>query len=164
MSALLTDKIFLDGTPMRETIEAVRSCDAIPVLPWSFGKWWGNRGKILSDLLPSQPAKDIFLGDNSNRPGFLPYPFQFQQAEQLGIRILPGSDPFPFPSEYWRPCSAGFSITGIVRDRNPAEDRKGMLRDPETTIAPYIFPETVFRFLRNQIAMNILKRRSKKPS
>jgi hypothetical protein len=163
VSALLTDKIFSDGTPIRETLEAVRSCDAIPALPWSFGKWWGPRGKILSDLLPSQSAKDFYLGDNSNRPGFLPYPFQFKQAEQLGIRILPGSDPFPFPSEYWRPCSAGFSIPGIVGDRTPAEDLKGILRDPETVFSPYIFPETLFRFCKNQFAINILKRRSTPP-
>jgi len=163
VSALLTEKIFPDGTPTRETLEAVRSCDAIPVVPWAFGKWLGKRGKFLSDLLPSQKAKELFLGDNSNRPGFLPYPVQFQQAQKLGIRILPGSDPFPFASEYWRACSAGFSITGLVRDRTPAEDLKRMLRDPQTTLSPYIFPETVFRFMKNQLAMNILKRSSTRP-
>ena len=163
VSALLTDNMFPDGTPLQETIEAVRSCDAIPLLPWSFGKWWGNRGKILSDLLSSQPANELFIGDNSNRPGFLPYPYPFKQAEQLGIRILPGSDPFPFPSESWKPCSAGISIPGKVRDRTPALDLKKMLRDPKTTISPYIFPETFFRFCRNQIAINRLKRDSKAP-
>ncbi|UCE64221.1 MAG: hypothetical protein JSU59_03510, partial [Nitrospirota bacterium] len=162
VSALATDKIFPDGTPLRETIKAVRSSDAIPVLPWSFGKWWGNRGKILSDLLSSQPVENFFLGDNSHRPGFLPYPIQFKQAEQLGIRILPGSDPFPFPSECWRPCSAGFSITGQVRDHTPAGDLKGLLRELETTISPYISPETGLRFIKNQVAMNILKRSSKR--
>ncbi len=162
VSALLTDSIFPDGTALRETIDAVRRSGAIPVLPWSFGKWWGHRGKILAELLPSQPAEDFFLGDNSHRPGFLPLPIQFTQAEQLGIRILPGSDPFPFPSEFWRPCCAGFSVTGLVPDRTPAEDLKRLLRDPGNTVVPYIFPEPGFRFLKNQIAINILKRSSKR--
>ncbi|MDX1411556.1 MAG: hypothetical protein R3351_05330, partial [Nitrospirales bacterium] len=164
VSALLTDKVFPDGTPLRETIDTVRSSDAIPVLPWSFGKWWGTRGKILSEMLPCQPAEDFFLGDNSHRPSFLPSPTQFKQAEQLGIRILPGSDPFPFPSEYWRPCCAGFSVTGLVPDRTPAEDLKRLLRDPGNTLTPYIFPESFLRFCRNQMAMNILKRPFRRPT
>ena len=158
--ALLTEKTFPDGTSMRETIEAVRNCGGIPAVPWGFGKWWGKRGKMLSDLLPSQKGKVFFLGDNSSRPGFLPYPSQFTQGEQLGIRVLPGSDPLPFPSEYWRPCSAGFSILGKIQDRTPTEDLKRIMMNPQTTFFPHIVPEAMFRFFKNQFAMHLLKHSS----
>lgn len=158
--ALMTDHAFPDGTFLEDTIKAVRLSDGIPVIPWGFGKWWGQRGKILSDLIPSQPAADFFLGDNSSRPAFLPYPTQFTQAEKLGIRILPGSDPLPFSSEYWRLCSVGFSLKGVLQERTPSTGLKVLLRDPTTVVSPYIQPENWHRFLKNQLAMQIVKRRS----
>ncbi len=38
----------------------------------------------------------------------LPNPTQFNLAEANGMKILPGSDPLPFPQEAKRPMSYGF--------------------------------------------------------
>jgi len=156
--ALLTATQFPDGVGLKDTVDAVRSDGGIAVVPWGFGKWWGRRGQILDEYLATQTPTTFFLGDNSGRPGFLPYPPQFQQARQQGIAILPGSDPLPFTSEYWRPGSAGFTIQGTVSDETPAKDLRQLMGDPRTTFYPYHQTENVFRFVRNQIAMQMVKR------
>ena len=107
--ALLTSQSFQDGISIEETINQVKQSGGIPVIPWGFGKWWGARGKLLSELMQSSVMTNVFLGDNSGRPSFLPYPSQFTLANKQGIRIFPGSDPLPFASENCRPCSVGFS-------------------------------------------------------
>ena len=42
---------------------------------------------------------NMFLGDNGGRSSMLPYPTQFNLAEANEMKILPGSDPLPFPQE-----------------------------------------------------------------
>ena len=160
--ALLTAAQFPDGMGLKDTVDAVRNEGAVAVVPWGFGKWWGRRGQILSEFLASQTPTTFFLGDNSGRPGFLPYPPQFQQARMQGIAILPGSDPLPFASEDWRPCSAGFAIQGVVSPQTPAHDLRQFMVDPRTRFYPYHQTENIFRFVRNQIAMQVVKRRSPK--
>lgn len=162
--ALLTATQFPDGVGLKDTVDAVRNDGGVAVVPWGFGKWWGRRGQILSEFLSSQTPTTFFLGDNSGRPGFLPFPPQFQQARLQGISILPGSDPLPFSSEYWRPCSAGFAIQGAVSRQTPAQDLRQFIGDPRTIFYPYHQTENMFRFVRNQIAMQIVKRRRPKSS
>ena len=159
--ALTTDRPFEEGTPIQDTLESVLSVGGIPVIPWGFGKWWGKRGKILTDLLQSQTAPGFSLGDNSGRPGFLPYPSQFEQAQKKGIRILPGSDPLPFPTEYWRPCSVGFAVTGKLHDETPATDLRAILKNPNSAFFPYMQLEHWPRFFKNQLAMQIAKRQAR---
>lgn len=156
--ALLTATQFPDGVGLKDTVDAVRSDGGIAVVPWGFGKWWGRRGQILDDYLVSQTPTTFFLGDNSGRPGFLPYPPQFQQARQQGIAILPGSDPLPFASECWRPGSAGFAMKGTVNRETPVKELRKLMGDPRTIFYPYHQTENVFRFIRNQIAMQVVKR------
>ena len=158
--ALMTNQNFPDGTILQDTLETIRSYQGIPVIPWGVGKWWGKRGRILSDLMPSQTSKDFFLGDNSSRPSFLPYPPQFSQAGGLGIRILPGSDPLPISAEYWRPCTVGFCVIGSLHADRPATDLRSWLRDDKTELSPYIKPENWSRFFKNQLAMKMMKHRS----
>ena len=155
--ALATSETFPDGESMAGTISSVRQSGAIAVIPWGFGKWWRNRGRILSTFLHSQAPTELFLGDNSGRAAFLPYPRHFRLAAHRGVRILPGSDPLPFSSEAWRPGSAGFSIRGHVSLTTPAQDLKRSLTDPDTVIRPYIKLESPYRFFRNQFAMQIRK-------
>jgi hypothetical protein len=135
----------------------VKECGAVPVIPWGFGKWMGTRGKIVRDLLELARKTDIFLGDNGGRPAFLPRPVHFNSAESLGIRILPGSDPLPFSSEYWRPGSFGFLVEGAMNHEHPGKDLGYILLDPNTLPKPYGKLENPYRFFRNQIAMQIRK-------
>ncbi len=160
--ALATASNFQDGTPIEDTIEIVRNQGGIPVIPWGFGKWWGQRGTVLSKVLQSQKGTNLYLGDTSSRPGFLPYPTHFNQATKQGTRILSGSDPLPFSSEFWRPASIGGSIMGMISMETPASDLKRILNDPTSVLSPYnLKKESVFRFLKNQVGMQLLKKRGR---
>lgn len=158
--ALITEQRFEDGGSTQDTIARVRQQGGIPVIPWGFGKWWGRRGQILSELLPAQAGTLFFLGDNSGRPKFLPHPPHFAQAKNIGIRILPGSDPLPFASEFWRPCSVGISLAGTINPATPATDLKRLLCEPGVQYSAFMRLETWHRFLRNQVAMQLVKHRA----
>jgi hypothetical protein len=155
--ALGTDAYFPDGAPITAVIEAVRASGALVAIPWGFGKWWGRRGLILKELLDKQESLDLFLGDNSGRPVFLRNPRHFKQAIKKGIQIFPGSDPLPFPSEYWRPGSVGLMIRAYISEKTPASNLKQILRDQAISIKPYGRLENPYRFLRNQFAMQLVK-------
>ena len=156
--ALATTEILADGEPISNVVDWVIKNDAIPVIPWGFGKWWGSRGNILSDILNHFTADKLFLGDNSGRPWFLGKPKHFDMAESEQRRILPGSDPLPFASETMRPGSVGFYFTGTFDKDTPAKCMRDHLKNPNTTIDNYMHRERLLPFIRNQVAMQIRKR------
>ena len=161
--ALITADEFQDHVfPIEQVIEQVISRDGIPVIPWGFGKWIGQRGKILSGLLEQNKNSILFLGDNGGRPVFWPKPAYFKQAEQQGLKVLPGTDPLPFSSESGRPGSFGFTIQGFIDPARPAQSVKQILLDPNTKLQSYGKREMPLRFFRNQIAMQLVKRMRKK--
>ena len=157
--ALATDKSFEDGSQIEQVINSVHDVGAIPVIPYGFGKWIGRRGIILNDLLEKIKGPKFFLGDNSGRAIFLPFPSHFKQAEKKGIRVLPGSDPLPFSSECKRPGSFGFYFEGTISASYPARDITRILLDPTNTFKPYGQLNHSLRFFRNQLLMQIIKRR-----
>ncbi|MBE9169010.1 hypothetical protein IQ238_16300 [Pleurocapsales cyanobacterium LEGE 06147] len=153
--ALATDRDFQDGLPLKELIRAIASVDGIPVLPWGVGKWFGRRGKILSNLFNDSELPLFFLGDNSGRPKFWLRPHYFKQAETKGIKILPGTDPLPLPSEVRRPGSFGFKIRADLNFHYPGSHLKQMLLDRSLMIEPYGSLETPFRFIHNQLLIRV---------
>ncbi len=162
--ALATGKTFRDGSPIVELIEAVKKSGAIPVIPWGFGKWIGRRGVILKNLLETAKDPGFFLGDNRGRPVFWPRPSLFELAKTKGIRVLPGTDCFPFPSESYRAGSFGLSIQGTqgtITPEHPARDLKRILLDPKTRLQAYGDLEHPYRFFRNQLTAQIVKQRHK---
>ena len=159
--ALATTELFEDGNPLLEVIRAVRERGGIPVIPWGAGKWTGKRGEILKNLIEGAGDSSLFLGDNGGRPAILPRPRLFRLAEERGIRVLPGSDPLPFPSEVRRAGSFGLAIANMVNSEDPAEELKRILLDPKTPFRAYGRLEILHRFLRKQIAMQIKKRRNR---
>jgi len=156
--ALATADKLEDGKPIIHVIEWVKDNNAIPVIPWGFGKWWGNRGHLLSEVLESFPGRDVLLGDNSGRPWFLGKPDHFKKANAEQRRILPGSDPLPFSSEAWRPGSVGFYFFGDLDELVPAKSLREYLKNPQTNISNYMHCERLIPFIRNQVAMQIRKR------
>ncbi len=147
-----------DGKPIRQVIGEVRAAGAIPVIPWGFGKWWGGRGKLMSALLREHAALGFFLGDNSGRTPWLGRPLHFEHARRMGIPILPGTDPLPFPAEYGRAGGFGLALHEPIDPARPAYEVKRLLRSPSLDMKPYGSFETPLRFLRNQIAMQLYKR------
>jgi hypothetical protein len=159
--ALSTLRRFNSGIPIIDLIREVKKCDAIPVIPWGFGKWLGRRGKILDNLIETCKDLKIFLGDNGGRPPVLPIPRHFDIARRYGIRILPGSDPLQFRTEYNRAGSFGFLLEDNVSATKPAESLNQILMTPGKKLQAYGSLENPFRFFRNQLKMQIKKRFSK---
>jgi len=157
--ALGTGRVFHDGMALTEAIERTLAAGAVPVLPWGFGKWTGRRGRVIRQVMGDYAPGTLSLGDNSGRPAFWREPAEFVQARRLGLQILPGSDPLPFPSEVARVASYGLAVPGVLSDARPAHDLLGILCDPSVVIRPFGRREQPLRFLRNQLAMQFVKRR-----
>ena len=155
--ALGTTRSFPERRPIEDVLAMIRESRALAVLPWGFGKWFSGRGRVIERLLNSAQHPDLFLGDNSGRPGFLPQPRFFALARKQDIRILPGSDPLPFPREAGKPGSFGFILNHKISTITPASDIKRLLLKPEIAVNPYGHAETPLRFACNQIAMQATK-------
>jgi hypothetical protein len=147
-----------DGRPSADVVDFVLGADAIPVLPWGFGKWLGARRMVVLDLIQDFCQQPFYLGDNGGRPTILPRPKEFELAESAGVRILPGSDPLPFKSEFAKGGSFGFYVECRPDSDNIRDTVISMLKNREGELHPFGLLETPFRFLRNQIAMQYVTR------
>jgi hypothetical protein len=156
--ALLTDSTFEDGLPVIEVLRAARSQDAIPVLPWAVCKWFGKRGKILSDLLQKEAHNELYLGDNGGRPSFWSTPSHFKEADAMGVFVLPGSDSLPLSDQVSRAGSYGFSMCGEIDESHLAADIKRLLRTKETELSAYGQRESPCQFFDNQIRIRRIKK------
>jgi hypothetical protein len=100
--AIGTCETFDDGAAFDAVLARVSDSDAVPVIPWGFGKWIGRRGRLVWDALAQADRRRVCVGDNGGRPQAWPEPRILRQARSAGFRILPGSDPFPFAGDYRR--------------------------------------------------------------
>jgi len=155
--AIGADREYPEGLPLNEVIELVQESGALPIIPWGFGKWTGFRGNVVRQVLLDKPGTDLFLGDNGGRMQYWFEPAQFKIARKNGIRILPGSDPLPFASEYRRPGSYGFMLNAPVGSMIPAVDIKRHLVNRDVSITPYGRREGGLRFMKNQLSMQLIK-------
>ncbi len=117
-----------DGGTIPEVLERVRAVDAVAVIPWGFGKWWGGRGKRVTALVESAKLGRLFLGDNGGRPRLSRQPRLFRVAAERGIWTLPGSDPLPLRSQMGRAGSYGFFLPADPDLYRPASQIKQLLR------------------------------------
>jgi hypothetical protein len=145
-----------DGTPLSEAIEYILSANALPVLPWGFGKWFGKRGGIIEYHINN--TEHIFIGDNGGRLAGLPEPKLIKLARKKNISILPGSDPLPFPDEYQRVASYGWIQDSVISLSRPGESLKECLRNRETSKAQFGDLQPIGKFLGNQFKMQFHKR------
>ena len=112
-----------EGDSAAATIRAVLDNGGIPVVAWAVGKWFGQRGKVVENLLNDFNPQQIALGDTSLRPIGWSTPFIMRAAEKKGFRVLAGSDPLPFKGEESRPgsyfskieCPVDFSIEQSIQ-------------------------------------------------
>ena len=150
-----------EGKPLEQMISEVIEADGLAIIPWGFGKWMGRRGKVLRGILERSNPAEFFLGDNGGRPKFLPEPYLFRLAKQKSIRILPGSDPLPFPNEVNRAGSFGLLFKGEINRQKPAGDLKLKLTNPEHEFETFGQLETAVRFFKHQVLMQLVKRKPK---
>jgi hypothetical protein len=99
VAALGTTRVVADGQPMEQVIDNLLSEDALLVLPWGFGKWMGNRGKIVERMLERYGPERLLLGDNGGRAALSTRPPLFSLAESTGRIVIAGTDPLPFATE-----------------------------------------------------------------
>ena len=145
-----------DGAPAQQVIEATLAGDAIPLLPWGFGKWLGSRGELVDSML-SQFGQNLLVGDNSGRLGGTPTPALLESASARGHCMLPGSDPLPMAGEEHKVASFGSFMEGKISNSTPFADLKRLLAS-ETKPKPFGRGESLVRFLRNQLLMQKRKR------
>lgn len=151
--ALITEKNFADHLPLEKTLRSIVNSGGLPVLPWGVGKWMGKRGAIIQNLLESEHITPLFLGDNSGRPIFWPKPPNFRQAEEKGMKILPGTDALPLKDEHSYVGSFGFKLLGSLSEDCPGESLKALLID--SSIEPYGKLASPLRFFQNQLMLRL---------
>lgn len=93
------DLVIKDKTPIVQAIGVANSAGALPVVPWSPGKWLGARGKIVDQLICSRRPSELAFADSALRPQGWALPPLLKKAEAKGFAILAGSDPLPFAGE-----------------------------------------------------------------
>jgi len=147
-----------DGLIASDAIDSVISSGAIPVLPWGFGKWLGRRRRTLQRLIEQFNDASLYLGDNGGRPRMISYPGEFTSARGEGMRILRGSDPLPFASEYNRAGSFGFYVGGLHGQESVWGALRDLLRRGAGEFNDYGRLESPLRFARNQAAIQYVTR------
>lgn len=150
--ALASGRRFEDGTPAAQAIAAAFDAHAIPVLPWGVGKWLGSRGRVVRGLI-DQAAPGLCCGDSANRPRFWPRPRLLTRAAGRGLRVLPGSDPLPLPSEAARAGRFGLALAGPLSAERPAAELAARLADPVESLCAFGRLESPLRFAANQLAL-----------
>ena len=153
--ALFSEHLIEDGMTLDATVDVVRTHNAIAVIPWGVGKWFGRRGKALKNLLDRYHGTDLFLGDNGGRPVFWPTPFLFHYARKKGVGLLSGSDPLPLPSEATRVGSFVTTLNGECSHAKPAEALKSLLTLGNCSINQYGPRLNMHTFFHNQLKIKI---------
>jgi hypothetical protein len=114
---------------------------------------------LLSELVAEFRSPTLFLGDEGGRPIFWGYPQHFARAARLGVRDLPGTDPLPFPHDVTKVGRMGFRVHIDLDRTHPAASLLSALRRPDITFQRFAALESPLRFVRNQIGMQLRKRR-----
>jgi hypothetical protein len=88
-----------DGAPCKAVIESIRAAQGIPCIPWSPGKWLGQRGATVRQLFESYPAGELVFGDIALRSRIGPPSSLLSRAARAGYLVAPGTDPLPRPQD-----------------------------------------------------------------
>ncbi len=135
-------------------IDAVRDHGGVPVVPWGFGKWTGDRGRIVQRLVETRD--DFLLADNGNRRRGSAFPALLEAGRRKGLGILAGSDPLPLPAQDTRTGSYGVRAPLPQPDLSPAEAFRAAIRSRAWTIYGQLTPPGAFWI--GQVRMQIAKR------
>lgn len=125
--ALTTDAEIADGQPARDVLRQVRETGAVPVIAWAPGKWFFGRGRIVRELIDTEPAGSFLLGDTTLRPTVWPEPILMRHARKKGFKVIAGSDPLPVAGEETRAVSYGIQCDGRIDSAQPLKSLRDML-------------------------------------
>lgn len=147
-----------EGRPLEQMIAEVVRAEGLAIIPWGFGKWMGRRGKVLRRILEGSNPPELFIGDNGGRPKYLPEPQLFRLAKRNSVRILPGSDPLPFPDQVGRAGSYGSILGGALATKMPASEIKRKLVGLDD-FEKFGRLESFLTFVKHQVLMQWVKRK-----
>jgi len=147
-----------DGIPLAEGLARVQAEGEIAVLPWGFGKWWGERGRIVKGMVREGNRTRFFLGDNRSRPRGLPPSPLFRIAAERGIGLLSGSDPLPFPSHNRTAGSFGSLVEATIDPRRPLEALTRALSGKGARPPAYGKRGDLVSFCRDQLRLRLPRR------
>jgi hypothetical protein len=153
-----TTRRFADGRPIREILRETDALGVPRVIPWGPGKWFFRRGQLLRELIEEFRKPTLFLGDEGGRPVFWSYPQPFGQAERLGVRDLPGTDPLPFAHDVGKVGRMGLRVPIELDADRPGASLLAALTQLGTPLERFATLEPPLRFVRNQIGMQLRKR------
>jgi hypothetical protein len=147
-----------DGQPIHAVLRSVMRDDAVAVLPWGAGKWWGRRGRVITELIEARRDLHFHLGDNGGRTRWLPGPSLFQTADERGIPVLGGSDPLPLPGQVTRAGSYGFVLDDWRETSRPSNVIKERLRALTESPASFGTLSSPWEMLRSQMGLRWRRR------
>jgi hypothetical protein len=156
--ALGTTEHFPDGEPIHVSIEASDRLAAMTALPWGFGKWWGQRGRRIGELMRASRVKPLFLGDNGGRLAMSARPALLGEGEKLGHQVLPGTDPLPFAGQERRVGSFGIVLKNWDAGDRPLQRFVDRLAEERNSPQEFGRLTGVVSFVKLQIGMQLRKR------
>jgi hypothetical protein len=126
--ALTVDAAIPDGLPAAAAVDAVLAAGGVPVLPWSPGKWWFARGRLVRELLSRHGPEKILVGDTAMRPSLAGEPAVMREARRLGCRVVAGTDPLPFAGEEALLGTYASVLEGDFDERHPVASARRLLQ------------------------------------
>lgn len=164
VAALGTLQSFADGRPFAATLAEVMDSGAITAVPWGFGKWLGARGRSVEAELARQGDGRVFLADSGGRAWPFAEPALIRRARARGVPVIAGSDPFPFAGDRRRVGSFGFLAEVEPGPGGPLRSLRGWLAGLQSSPVIYGRPSGPFRFLVNQVGVQVHNRLRKDES
>ena len=158
VAALGTRQSFADGQSFAESLAAVVGSGAIAAIPWGFGKWTGRRGKLVETMMTAAHGRCVFLGDSRSRTQLFGEPLLIRRGRSRGLRVLAGTDPFPFAADHRRVGSFGFLANIDPDPDGPWRALRSWLENSQNLPGVYGRPSGLGRFLVNQLGMQITHR------
>lgn len=116
-----------DRQPIRELIIGIQTTDAIPVVPWSFGKWTFQRKEIVTQLI-KDTSLDFVIGDIFGRPLMCGADI-FNSSNLEGSRmVIFGTDPLPMRGEEVRSGSLCTTFRTTIDEKKPFASLKTLIK------------------------------------
>lgn len=136
---------------LTDLIDTINTNGGIAVVPWAFGKWFGQRGEILKKELLTRPQRTFFLGDNGGRPVLMISSILSTYSNDPQFPVLPGSDPLPLKKDERRVGQNGFLAEGEITEENVSNTMKNILLQGAAEVEAYGKRMGLLSFFKNQI-------------
>jgi hypothetical protein len=155
--AICTNYKYDDGKKLEGIISSIFNNEDIALLPWGFGKWSFQRKQIVKNVT-SFYNSNLLVGDNGGRPIIQRTPKILREAENIGTRVISGSDPLPLKGENRRIGAFGTIIEAEIDKDRPAASLKDILKNENIRSFGYGKQMNIFSFVRNQFLIRMNKR------